>query len=703
MFPAQNDSRQLSHERFEYSNINTEFDTEVFNSIDKEHASFFQNHEFENSGERAEGSMSCRSPRGAPAASLAMNPHLPGSPGEFRKLIQTDDVRTRRKRKRSLESHEIKAKRLQRYFNYEYRNLLNVEIQQVSSDAYLDDLQILQESQIGSSIWAAEEKALFFAALDTLGKDNVREISSRIGTKSELEVQYYLLTLQSNARARRHSSALCTVADIPSAAEISAECCSVLERAADALSARQECDEVKIEREKWDDLWLISKKVCQELNQCKNSFIDLKSMDEFKPVANLFNLKNWLQLSERVFMNTAGCEDENWVTLAEQGETPAVRATAFEDFYSLTISITKRLISAAIFCALSRQRAMGKGGSKQSKINAEDVHAAIRILGLKGSSSSFWIGCARRCKLQVVNDMNYDGTEMGKEKSIQFENNLSALDCVMTYDEVERIMNPCAPQHKKYQHQRTELPDHDIEYLDEARILAHSTDSCQNSSDSEPTSRVNELPELDSITADSGQSKLETTPDKQQVIEENQNFSTDAMDMQFSRAEEKRCWNMMELESPFEDNDDKNSDQKKPRSNIQSSGEGFDDWREYLDYYSEWETLDAQIRNKSFATLRLKDLEAITKERTPEIAVDNDEELSQATGSDEVLCTPGIEFFVSNYDEQTSDDTSHDDTFSGQSASSDETIAQLRGLAASFQPSSDEEDCEDRGMESVSA
>ncbi|TQS39453.1 hypothetical protein Golomagni_00026 [Golovinomyces magnicellulatus] len=695
MFPAQDDSQQ-----FEYSNINPEVDTGVFNSIDKGPTSIFQNHDFEYSGGRAEGSMSCQSPRGTPVASLATNTHLPGSPDEFLKLDQTDDPRKRRKRSKSLESHEIKAKRLQRYFNYEYRNLLNVEIQQISSDAYQDDLQILQESQIGSSVWAVEEKALFFAALDTLGKDNVRELSSRIGTKSELEVQYYLLTLQSNAYARRNSSALCTVADIPSAAEISVECCAVLERAADALSACQECVEVKIEREKWDDLWLISKNICQEFSQRKNSFIDLKSMDEFKPIANLFNLKNWLQLSERVFMNTAGCKDENWVTLAEQGETPAVRATAFEDFYSLAISITKRLVSTAIFCALSRQRTMGTGRFKQSRVNAEDVQAAIRILGLKCSSNRFWIECARRCKLQVVNDMNRDGTEMEMEKSVQFDNKLSALDCVMTYDEVERFMKSYAPQHKQYQHQSTELPDHDIVHLDEARLLADDTDSRQNS-DSELTSRVIESPELDSITVERGQHELEMTLDKQQVIEENQNLSTDAMDMQFSRAEEKRCWNMLKLESPFEVNDEIKTDQKKLRTNIQSASEGINDWREHLDYYSEWETLDVQIRNKSSGTFRSKNL-VITKEKTPKFDFDDDEESNQVTSSDEVLCTSDKEFLNSNYDEQTSDDTSHGDTFSDQSASSDETIAQLRGLAANFQPSSDEEDCEDRGMESGS-
>ncbi|POS87914.1 hypothetical protein EPUL_000245 [Erysiphe pulchra] len=587
----------------------------------------------------------------------------------------SSEERQVKKRKRELENCERKFKRLQQYYNYEYRSILNLEIQVVASGVSQDDVYTFQESQIGSSIWTVMEKSYFFAALDSLGKDNIRGISARIGSKSELEVKEYLLVLEEKTRSMiSHSSKLCTLVDIPSASEISENCCALLEKAADALAAREEYEEAKIEEEKWDALWIITNNFCEEFRRRRNRFKNLKSMDEIQPFLDLFFLRNWFHLTENIFMNSCTNEEENWRNFADPGERPAIRTTALEDFYSLTINLTKKLVSATIFCTMSRHRARGTEKSKLIEVNLEDAEAAIRTLGFKRNSDKYWTQCARRCQLSIVDDSKND----------------------MTYDEVESVMVSHAPLSSENNYDNLILPSHDPKLLNSTLLGDYDPHSNHHDSGSDLVISSDET--NDDLNNNSFKKKDEETNDKsiqkqKQAAEETQDLQLDAIDMQSSHAEEKNLMEMLKLEPQFKINNEELSAIENNTTNFALNSVYRDcDWREKLEYYSEWETLDAQIRNESFASSRAQDLDTTDHKLPSDLVGETKEDLNQVTlSSNEYYNELDPEISKSNDSELTSESDDDDIASSVRSISFDETIAQLRGLAANFQPSSGDE------------
>jgi hypothetical protein len=145
----------------------------------------------------------------------------------------------------------------------------------------------------------------------------------------------------------------------------------------------------------------------------------------------LFRVRKWLGLAERVFMN-AKVEEYNWMSVAE--ERPAVRATALEDFYALAVSVTRRLVAATIYVGESRVRAKREVyPGARSRVWRQDVEAAALSLGLPTNSRKFWAKCARRLRLDVVDEeedggdvSGWDGEEDEREP--------------MSYDAVERAL-----------------------------------------------------------------------------------------------------------------------------------------------------------------------------------------------------------------------------------------------------------------------
>ncbi|RKF64563.1 putative dna-binding protein [Erysiphe neolycopersici] len=582
-----------------------------------------------------------------------------------------------KKRKRDLEIWERKSKRQQPYYNYEYRSILNLEIQEIASGVSQDDVYTFQESQIGSSIWKVMEKAIFFAALDSLGKDNIRGISARIGSKSELEVKEYLLVLEEKTRSMiSHFSKLCTLLDIPAASEISEDCCALLEKAADALAAREEYEEAKIEQEKWDALWIITQNYCDEFRRRRNRFKHLKSMEEIQPFLDLFFLRNWFHLTEHIFMNSSTNEEENWRNFADPGERPAIRTTALEDFYSLVINLTKKLVSATIFCTMSRLRARGTDNSKLIEANLEDAEAAIRTLGLKRNNEKYWTQCARRCQLSIVDDSKNH----------------------MTYDEVESVMASHAPPLSfENNYDNIVLPSHDPAFSSTTSIEDRDPHSNNHDLDSDLVISSHETSDsLNTISYNRGKDKEikdESIEIQEQAAEETEDLQVDAIDMQSSRAEEKNLMEMLKLEPQFEINNEELSAAGQNITKFTLNPRHIDDdWREKLDYYSEWETLDAQIRNESFASSRAEDLDTTDNKLPSNLDGEIKEDLNQVKiNSNEYYNGLDPEISKSNDSESTSESGDDDIASSARSISFDETIAQLRGLAANFQPYSGDE------------
>ncbi|KAI0877296.1 hypothetical protein GGS24DRAFT_142751 [Hypoxylon argillaceum] len=322
-------------------------------------------------------------------------------------------------------------KRMKGEFNAAYLNLLNQDIHDALSGLrHGDEDQEPEDTLIGAVMWSAAEKKSLCMAVGRLGKVDTGGIAARIGTKSEVEVRQYLALLDAPERCRQSGEGKggqhpLRPVDIPAAVEIGAECAAALETAADALSLRQESYEEDVEKERWGSRWLVTALLAQILENSlhgrqQSSFEtstpqshsrekgrDEKNriLDEL-PFLQLFHVLNWLQLSERIFMNSA-VSDNNWRAIVEEHEPPAIRATAFADFHALVLSITRRLLLATIYVAESRTRTKSLNDARRRanpRIRVEDVRAAVSSLGMKRTSGKFWAQCARRLQLDVIDD-----------------------------------------------------------------------------------------------------------------------------------------------------------------------------------------------------------------------------------------------------------------------------------------------------------
>lgn len=319
-------------------------------------------------------------------------------------------------------------KRQKGVLNTDYLDLLNRDIEDAAQRVcftHEDNETALGSTQIGLTYWSLPEKKLFFEAIARLGQTDLPGIASRIGTKSEVEVNHYLDVLRRARllRQREVRRPAIEFSEIPAAVELSQQCCHALDEAADAISVRQERKEELREEGKWGECWEITPKIAHRLD--KGESINGSQKLQFK---GLFNLHTWLRLSERVFMNSS-IPSENWQYI--DNSPPSMWATTFEDFHSLAVSITKRLVQTTLFMSMSRIRAKRElHPNTRDIVRAQDVQAAIASLGMKLDSRQFWSKCARRLRLEVQeeppsNDEEGEGEPLSYE---EIEDLLSQTD-----------------------------------------------------------------------------------------------------------------------------------------------------------------------------------------------------------------------------------------------------------------------------------
>lgn len=494
-------------------------------------------------------------------------------------------------------AHARPVKRPRGAFNHAYLALLNEDIRDAAARFTPHDwaggaAAALGPSQIGLTHWSEAEKMLFFEALARLGRDDAAGIAARIRTKSEFEVAHYLALLAraSSANASSSSAAAAVVpADLPAAVELSQACCAALEEAADAIAARQETHEQAAERRRWGDgRWLVAPWNRAELEK-----------DPVAPSVGFFRVREWLRLAERVFMNAA-LEDYNWACVS--AEKPSIRTTALEDFYTLAVSVTRRLVAATIYVSESRVRAKrALYPETSSRVWRQDVEAAALSLGLPTNSRRFWARCARRLRLDVYddeyggeahnydddddNDENYnddddDGHGEGGGDVSGWETDEAEWE-PMSYDEVERALG-FEPEGAEYETSRDwdeeeELDsseeedvgnDHDDELAASAESDAASIelgfDSPDDSAYEEPPRGADDEAEREAVKREMDEllvhSALEYPRSKRARdalrsrvrAARAHEAHADALDARASYCEEKRLWALLDRQPPVE-------------------------------------------------------------------------------------------------------------------------------------------------------
>lgn len=365
-----------------------------------------------------------------------------------------------------------------RYSN-EYLDLLNDQIALAAEGPDAERLP-LEPSQVGATTWTSIEKDTLFAGLTSFGRHDFKRIADAIGSKSEYEVTEYLSLL----RAARHELASriskdgrpLTALDLPAACELSEDCEDALEVAADAIAWDVEKSDQAKEQKRHGRYWLLDDQVAAQV-ECEIARAPPSDTHESaNPVAaaELLHLGNWLELTEVLVRHDT--DYDNLWTFQDEFDVRqlSIFHTAFNDFHSLAMSLTRRLVQATIFQATSRLRALDVVSRRRAEeVRHQDVYAAAQVLGLSDDWSGFWIGCARRNNLQI-----HTRAKMGHNFTVDAApSDESKLLRWLEFDDVERVL-----RRKQVDHDDP-APTIDTEHV--PNEIASHLDYLQHQSDSE--------------------------------------------------------------------------------------------------------------------------------------------------------------------------------------------------------------------------
>ena len=355
---------------------------------------------------------------------LPIRPATSGSEDQHGRLEHSDLIISKQSRKRRRSSRSIQypdwdslpLKRQKAALSSEYIEILNQDIRDAAEANISEDWRGLEPSMLGETYWTASEKEKIFSGLERLGKFDLAGIASRIGTKTEEEVRVYLDLLAQEDSVRRADPSkrdrVVRMLDIPFAAEVSQETCNALEKMADDVSLRCEWQEDGLERKRWGgDRWLVTPPLARSLELRVRRD---KEPDEDMPFAEFFLTRNWLKLSERVFMNSA-VPDYSWRSVSR--EPPSIRASALQDLHGLAVEVTRRLVTATLVKATERVSAKSHEHRTRGLVKNKDVREAAACLGLRENSRDFWARSARRLRLEVYQDE--EGLHESEEEDIE--------------------------------------------------------------------------------------------------------------------------------------------------------------------------------------------------------------------------------------------------------------------------------------------
>lgn len=336
-----------------------------------------------------------------------------------------------------LDEHTVNRKRKgqssRKHYSDRYLELFKDTVAEIDSGTDGVSPVDPRPTQLGAVNWQPSEKERLLHALARKGRLDEPGIATLVG-KSELEVRDYLIFLRGK-EAERHlferQTKQISQADIPAAVDISEECVSALEQAADALAMYQDQYDLAVAEQQHPGTWLIDWNTAKALDkqvldqeEAGVGLEDLPTVEDV-PCEGLFRLSSWLELSERLFMNSGPPRlDSNWRHIATEDERPALTFAAFADFHDLAVSITRRLMQTCMFLAESRMRStQSQHHDPKPSVKEKDVIAALEVLGMTSSLSDKLLGVARRNSLRVIRGSHDKGSRRSQ---------------VLSYEEVEK-------------------------------------------------------------------------------------------------------------------------------------------------------------------------------------------------------------------------------------------------------------------------
>lgn len=313
-----------------------------------------------------------------------------------------------------------------------YRDLLNETITGVRDGSQSPSEGEFEPTHNGCSFWTEREKLALHTQLKRCGSDNLRALSTAIGTKSASEVRLYIDLLkqkesESRPRTQRRPAGF---PGIPIALEVSKQCEQVLEAAADLLAEHIHQHDIDLERARFGGDWLIDVNLAQTIDrnyekardiaeqardgssaddgqdQVDDKLLELESA-EFSAVTaeELMIPSVLLTLSRTLFMNDA--EIGSWYDIEPTdgaADGPAIFRSAFNLLFEDVKNFTRHLLLTSYFQTQSRYRASSHESYAQTGetiMTPDDVFFARETLNAKVDFYSYWATVPRRMNVSV--------------------------------------------------------------------------------------------------------------------------------------------------------------------------------------------------------------------------------------------------------------------------------------------------------------
>ncbi|KAF1850488.1 uncharacterized protein K460DRAFT_274902 [Cucurbitaria berberidis CBS 394.84] len=331
------------------------------------------------------------------------------------------------------------------------------------------------------------------------------------------------------------------------------------------------------------------------------------------PEANLLQPDVMLTLSKTLFMNRSPTIPSPWPHWSEYtselAEEPAIYCSAFKDFHTLVVSITKRLAQTALIQATSRlrsQRRRFKNGVLPM-VKRRDVLAAIDLLGMKRNGRERWRNVARRCSVRV-----YEGREdyrtHGKyrrevpwdEVERMMKSTEAATDPLTT--DAETSGNDTEAFNYRAARSGTPLPMENLALSDEDDGLDGEFNEPMEGSDDDSLLDERRQPFTRSATqARDLTGRYTSVPPSGGTGELSLGLHTlEQFDQEASRQEEHALWEILELDPSRKGNETKRDEEVSPDDGADVITDP-DGWRLWTEYHAEWEEFHRAVPAAKFA------------------------------------------------------------------------------------------------------
>lgn len=330
------------------------------------------------------------------------------------------------------------------------------------------------------------------------------------------------------------------------------------------------------------------------------------------PEANLLQPEAMLTLSKNLFMNRSSDIPSPWPHWSEYVSDvvtePSIYRTAFNDFHTLVLSVTRRLMQTAIVQATSRLRAQRRRTKKGflPYVKRRDVLAAIDILGMKRNGNERWKGVARRCGVRVFAGQYAPGHQGKSKKEIpwdQVERIMSRAESVSERSDTETpwVTSGGEDEAFKSRAMRSGTP------LPMERLALDSSD--QDSDDPEfdihhvdSNGETQQSPNSAHSYRDAQDDDASTSPKTPIENQEHGTLTINVFDRQASRQEERSLWNLLGLEPTVKDDTvESDAEDETDVSGSEKIITNPDDWRSWVDYRPEWEEFRTLVPAADFA------------------------------------------------------------------------------------------------------